>query len=222
MGTISANKLGGLALMFAPVTVLILYFLQPGGTFVDAADPASASATIAAVVGNASLAQVLGVLIPLGLLVLLYGVFVLQDSIRSNGNGAALSRLGLLFILVGVTGWVIGSGIGLAIAGSGLAAAQAVPAFAALYSVSVGIGTIAGIVVGIGFLALALAVSTREDSNKIAALVAAVAAAVAVVVTIVGATDSSQLETMSQITGITYLVHMVWFFMLGRNLSKAD
>ena len=55
MGTISVNKLGGLALMAAPVITLIFFFLQPGGTFVDAADPADAGATIKAMVSNAGL-----------------------------------------------------------------------------------------------------------------------------------------------------------------------
>ena len=34
--------------------------------------------------------------------------------------------------------------------------------------------------------------------------------------------DSTTLETMTLISGITYLVHMVWFFMLGLNLSKVE
>ena len=222
MGTISANKCGGFALMFAPLITLIFYFLQPGGTFIDTADPANAAATIAAMGSNAGLGKVVSVLIPLGLLIMVYGVFVLQGHVRSNGNGDALSRLGALFILVGVVGWVIGSGVTLAIIGSGLPTAQAVSVFGSLYSATIGIGTVSGIIVGIGFLALALALSTREDCNKIAALVAAVAAVVVIVVTIIGGTDTSQLQAMSQITGITYLVHMVWFFMLGRNLIKAE
>jgi len=221
MGTISANRLGGLALMLAPVITLIFFFLQPGGILIDAADPASSSATIAAIVGNAGLAKVTSVLIPLGLLVFLYGIFVLQGNIKSNGNGDALARFGVLFILVGVVGWTIGAGIALAISGSGLSVEQAVPFFGSLYAASLGIGTISGILSGIGFLTLAFAVSTRDDSNKIAALAAAVAAVVAIVVTIVGGVDTAQLETMNQITGITYLVHMVWFFLLGRSMVKA-
>ena len=221
MGTISANKLGGLALMVAPVITLIFYFLQPGGTFIDAADPADGGATITAMVSNAGLGKAVSVLIPIGLLVFVYGIFVLQGNVRSNGNGDALSRIGAQFILVGVVGWVIGSGASLAITGSGLPAEQAASVFGSLYSATVGIGTVSGIIAGIGFLALALALSTREDYNKIAALVAAVAAVVAIVVTIIGGLDTSQLQTMSQITGITYLVHMVWFFMLGQSLRKG-
>ena len=208
--------------MVAPVITLIFYFLQPGGTFIDTADPANAAATIAAMVSNATLGQIVSVLIPIGLLAMVYGIFVLQGHIRSNGNGDALSRLGALLILGGVLGWVVGSGVSLAIIGSGYPAEQAVPVFGSLYSATIGIGTVSGILVGIGFLALALAVSTRDDSNKIAALVAAAAAVVAIACTIIGGMDTSQLQAMGQISGITYVVHMVWFFMLGRNLIKAE
>ena len=222
MGTISANKLGGLALMIAPVVTLIFYFLQPGGAIIDAADPANTKATITAMVSNAGLGKVVSIVIPIGLLVFLSGILVLQENVRSNGNGGALSRIAVLFILAGIIGWVVSSGASLAITGSGKEAAEAVPLFGSLYSATVGIGTVAGILWGIGTLALALAISTREDSNNIAALVAAVASVVAIVVTIIGGLDSTTLETMTLVSGITYLVHMVWFFMLGRSLSQSE
>ena len=222
MGTVSVNKLGGLALMIAPVVTLIFYFLQPGGAIIDAADPANAKATITAMVSNAGLGKVVSIVIPIGLLVFLSGILVLQENVRSNGNGGALSRIAVLFILVGIIGWVVSAGASLAIIGSTQPIEQAVPFNASLYSATLGIGTVAGILWGIGTLALALAISTREDSHKIAALVAAVAAAVAIVVTIIGGLDSTTLETMTLISGITYLVHMVWFFMLGLNLNKVE
>jgi hypothetical protein len=222
MGTISANKLGGLALMVAPMITLIFYFLQPGGSFIDAADPADGAATIAAMVSNAGLGKVVSIVIPIGLLVFLSGILVLQENVRSNGNGGALSRIAVLFILVGIIGWVVSAGASLAIIGSPLQADQAVAFNASLYSATLGIGTVAGILWGIGTLALALAISTREDSNKIAALVAAVAAVVAIVVTIIGGLDTAQLKLMTQITGISYIVHVVWFFMLGRSLSQSE
>jgi len=222
MGTISVNKLGGLALMIAPVVTLIFYFLQPGGAIIDAANPANTKATITAMVSNAGLGKVVSIVIPIGLLVFLSGILVLQENVRSNGNGSALSRIAVLFILAGIIGWVVSSGASLAITGSGREAAEAVTLFESMYSATLGIGTIAGILWGIGILALALAISTREDSNNIAALVAAVAAVVAIVVTIIGGLDSTTLETMALISGITYLVHMVWFFMLGLNLSKVE
>ena len=220
MGTISVNKAGGLALMLAPVITLIFYFLQPGGAFIDAADPASAQETIIAILGNSGLGQVTGVMIPIGLLFLAAGVYALRANIGSGGNGNALAGIGALFIYSGIVGWVISSGATLAIAGTSLPAAQAVPVFASLYGATIGIGTVAGIVVGIGFLSLALAVSTRDDNNKAFALVAAAVAVVGIVVTVLGALDDSQLQTMTSINGICYVVHSVWFFLLGRNLSQ--
>jgi len=223
MGSISANKLGGLALMFAPVITLILYFLQPGGAFIDAANPASAQESIVALISNAGLGKVVSVLIPLGLLTFVYGIFVLQNNIRSNGNGDALSRLGALLLLVGVIGWVTGSSVSLAIAGAAEhGAAAVIGAYSALYGVTVAIGTISGILWGIGILLFALAMSTRDDSNKIVNLVAAVAAIVAVVVVIIGGLDTSQLQNMQTIVGITYIVHVVWLFLLGMKLMKAE
>jgi len=209
-------------LMFAPVVTLIFYFLQPGGSFIDAADPADGAATIAAMVSNAGLGKVVSIVIPIGLLVFLSGILVLQENVRSNGNGGALSRIAVLFILVGIIGWVVSAGASLAIIGSTLPTEQAVVFNASLYSATLGIGTVAGVLWGIGTLALALAISTREDSNKIAALVAAVAAVVAIVGTIIGGLDTAQLELMTQITGIIFVVHVVWFFMLGRSLSQSE
>ena len=209
-------------MMFAPIVTLIFYFLQPGGSFIDAADPADGAATIAAMVSNAGLGKVVSIVIPIGLLVFLSGILVLQENVRSNGNGGALSRIAVLFILVGIIGWVVSAGASLAIIGSTLPTEQAVVFNASLYSATLGIGTVAGVLWGIGTLALALAISTREDSNKIAALVAAVAAVVAIVGTIIGGLDTAQLELMTQITGIIFVVHVVWFFMLGRSLSQSE
>lgn len=222
MGTVSVNKLGGLAVIFGPVFTLVFFFLQPGGAIIDAADPASAQATISAILANSGLAQLTNIFIPIGLIIFLFGIIVVQGNLRSNGNGDALSRFGLLFISIGVISWVIGSGANLAIAGSSLPVEQSIGVYGSLYSASLGIGTIGGLLTGIGFLALSLAISTREDYNKIFALVAAAAAVVSIVVTIIGGMDSSQLELMSQITGIPYLVHTAWMITLGLALIRKE
>ena len=222
MGTMSLNKCGGLALIFAPVITIICWFLQPGLFFIDSADPTNGAATITAMISNAGLGKVVSILEPIGLLIFIYGIFVLQENVRSIGNGEALSRLALPFILVGFVGWVICSAVSLPIYGSGLPAEQAAAMFGSLYAATVSVSTVGGILVPIGFLALALALSTRDDYNKIFALVAAVAAVVAIVAAIIGGIDTAQLETMNLITGITYLVHMAWFFTLGRSLSQSE
>ena len=82
MGTISANKLGGLSLIVGPVLALIFYFLAPGGLLIDAADPADGVANITATLGNTGLAHITAFVIPLGLIVLFYGVHTLTGSLR--------------------------------------------------------------------------------------------------------------------------------------------
>jgi len=222
MGTMSANKSGGLALMLAPVVTLILYFLQPGGTFIDPVDPSNGPAAIEAMISNAGLGKVVWVLIPIGLLWFLYGTLVLQSSIRANGNGDALSRMGVLFLLAGVIGWVIASGISLTITSSGLPIDQAFAVHGSLYAANIGISTVASIIAGLGFLYLALAVSTREDYNKELAIVAAIGAAVAIIAAVLGGMNPSQLQAMNLVTGVTYLIHMVWLFTVGQKLAKGE
>ena len=173
-------------------------------------------------VSNAGLGKLTSIVIPIGLIVFLSGILVLQENVKSNGNGGALSRIAVLFILIGIIGWVVSSGASLAIAGSGLSVDQAAPLFGSLHSAALGIVTVATILWGIGTLALALAISTRDDHNQIAAVVAAIVAVVAIVVTIIGGLDKEQLQTMTLITGITFIAHVVWFFMLGRSLSQSE
>ena len=229
MGNVSVNKLGGLALIIGPWLALVFFFLQPGGPFIDTADPAITIDTIVSIANNTGLGQTVSVVIPIGLLTLLYGIFVFQGNLRNNGNGDALSRYGVLLIMFGMVGWIIGSGLSLTIAGADLPADKAAlgahpgyPAFAAIYGATQGIGTVSGILAGLGFMVLALGVSTRDDYNKIFALVAVVAGVVAVVATLIGGLDSGQLQTMSNITGICYVVHSLWVLTIGLDLLKKD
>lgn len=220
MGNISVNKLGGLALILGPIVTLVFFFLTPGGAFIDAADPANVQETITAIVSNSGMSLVSNVFVPIGLLHILFGVLVLQGNLRGNGNGDALSRAGALLIFVGILGWVTTAGVGLAVAGAdAIPVPQAIATFSALYSATLSIGTLSGILAGLGFLALALAISTRDDYNKMFALVAAITAVVVIVASAIGL-DSSQLEAMSYVQGVCYLIHSVWFITLGLKLIK--
>ena len=233
LGTISLNKLGGWSLILGPILTLVAYFLQPGVALIDPVDPAVASEAIPAIINNAALSKISSVLIPIGLLVLDYGIFSLQKYISANGNGDALSRYGALLILVGCLGWITASGMSLAIAGADLEAlgisgtpipAAAIPgiegAYGVTYAVTLGIGTVSGLVAAIGFLALTLAVYTRDDFNKNFALVAAIAAVVQIVTVIIGGVDSGQLELMNTIGGVIFLIHASWIITTGLKLTK--
>ena len=221
MGTVSINKLGGFSVMLGPIIALIGYFLQPGGMLIDAADPANAPASLVAITSNATLSQVTSIVISLGLIIFLYGLFVVRENAKT-GNGNALSGYGTQLMMFGIIGWVVSSGLTNAIAGSSLAVASEAAAAGALYAATLGIGAISGLLAGLGFLALALAISTRDDSNKIFALVAAVVAIVAVIAVLVGGFDSAQLEAMQPVIGVCYLIHCAWLITLGLGLINKE
>ena len=228
MGTISVTKLGGWSLILGPVIILVFYFLQPGVAIIDVADPANVAAALPAIINNATLSKLTSIAIPVGLLVLVYGIIGFQKHISANGNGDALSRYGALFILVGVLGWITGLGANLAIAGATVPAtpipAEAIPgiigAYGVLYAMTLGIGTVSGIVAATGFLALTLAVYTRDDFNKNFALVAAIAAAVQIVTVIIDGVDSGQLQLMNNIGGVIFLIHTALLITVGLKLIK--
>ena len=52
MGTISANKLGGLALIVGPVVCLVFYFIQQLGVIGTDVDPADGNAVVSALTAN--------------------------------------------------------------------------------------------------------------------------------------------------------------------------
>jgi len=233
MGTISVSKLGGLSLIVGPVLALIGYFLQPGGMLIDAADPASASASVAAINSNASLSQITGFVIPVGLIIFLYGLFVVQGNVKGNGNGDALSRYGIQLFLIAVIGWVISSALSNAIAGVDLtpkvpaevaaqAAAAASTVASGLYAATMGINTTSAVFGGLGFTTLSLALSTRDDHNKIFALVVAAAGLISVLVALVGGFDSSQLQTLQPVSGICYIIIAAWSITLGLGLVNKE
>ena len=213
MGTISANKLGGLSLIVGPVLALVFYFLAPGGLLVDAADPADAAANIAATLGNTGLAHITGFVIPLGLIILFYGVHVFTEGLR-GGNGESLGRYSVILWLLATVGWVLVSALTHVIAG------DVGPAAGTIYAISLGVGKMSSVLFALAALTLSLAISTRDDFNKITAYVIAVVSVVILVTSIIGGMDKTQLELTNQIGGIGYLVFTLWSITLGLALVK--
>ena len=58
MGTISVNKLGGLALIVGPVVCLVFYFIQQLGVIGSDVDPADGNAVVQALVSNSTLTTI--------------------------------------------------------------------------------------------------------------------------------------------------------------------
>ena len=219
MGTISMKKLGGLSLIVGPVMALVCYFLQPGGMLIDAADPADAAASIGAIMANTELQHITGLIIPLGLIMLFFGIMSLQETFR-GGNGEAITRYSVIFALISMIAWVLSSAVGHVIAG--LDPAQVPAVGGPLYALGLGMNNMGSVVFSLAVLTLSLGMSTREGANKMMTMAIAAVSVVLLVTALIGAMDSSQLETMNMIGGICFIVYTLWFITLGLEMSKNE
>ena len=94
------------------------------------------------------------------------------------------------------------------------------PAAGTIYAISLGVGQMSSVLFALAALTLSLAISTRDDFNKITAYVIAVVSVVILVTSIIGGMDKTQLELTNQIGGIGYLVFTLWSITLGLALVK--
>jgi hypothetical protein len=221
MGSISLNRLGGIALVAGPVLAIVFFLLQPGGVLIDSADTTDAEASITALASNTALVDVTAILISLGLVLMVYGFYAVQDVTR-DGDGDALSRFGLLLIVVGAFGWVLAQGLTLVLAHADLQDAGALGVMLPVYEIESGITLISAMAVSLGILTFSLALSTRDDFNRIAALVIAAVSVVALVCFIIAATVPAQTDTMITIGRVAYFPWVIWTVMLGVGLVKRD
>ncbi len=170
MGTISLNRLGAWSLIVGPVLAFVFFLIQPGVLFIERADPTDGMASVAALSSNGALTNLTALVAPLGLVMTVFGIYVVQTGLRGNGSGDALSRSALALILTGNVGWVMSSGLLFSLAGAEDAAG---PVAQAVFAVRSGITLVSSVAVALGFGLFAVALSTREDFNKIAALIVA-------------------------------------------------
>lgn len=215
MGTVSTNKLGGMSLIVGPVLAVVCFLLRPGGGLIGGnVDPANAEASIGTLMANSGFAGVSFLILPLALTIFLYGLNVLVENLR-GGNGEALARYGVLFFLLALVGWITSSALILAIAGG-----TAGPAAGAVYVIGLAINISSSILGGLSILAMGLAISSRDDFNKIFALIVAAIGALLTVLAIMSGRDISMLQTANQIGGVGYVVTVAWNVTLGLSLLK--
>ena len=213
MNTISATKLAGISLIVGPVITLAGYFIQQLVIFADA-EWGSAASFAAAAASDSGLMIATSLLVSLGLMMLAYGFLFIVDGIRGNGNGDALARYAQLLVLVGTVGFVLGQGVFVTAATFPDPAAAAEAAFLA----SSGIINIAGIIFSLGFAAVFLAMGSRDEYNKLIANLAGLVAVVAFVLSVIGLANTDLNQQMTQLVGLTYIVHSIYAIYIGWGL----
>lgn len=216
MGTISVNRLGGMALIIGPIVAVVSFLIRPGGGLVaGTVDPADAAASIGVLIANSGLATISNAVAPLGLIVLIYGINVMIESNLRGGNGEAIGRLGVLFASYGLVAWIIGSSCALVIAGG-----NAATAVGALYATGLGLNIAGGVLFGLAFVLIGLAASSNENFNRTFALVIVALSMVSTVLSIWTALDNSMLQTGGMIVGPIYGITTIWSVTVGRKLMN--
>jgi len=130
----------------------------------------------------------------------------------------ALARYSVPLILIGMTGFVLSSGnfVAATIFPEPAAAAEAV------FLAAAGMNGIGGIFFSLGFTAIFFAMASREEYNSMLANIAALVAVLAFVLSIIGFASTELGELMTQLVGVTYIVHTIYAVYIGRGLLTRE
>jgi len=217
MGTISIAKLAGISLILGPVITVVCYFIQQLVIFADV-EWGSAASWAAAAADGRSATVATSIIVSLSLMMLVYGILFIANEIRGNGNGNALASYSVPLILIGLTGFVLSSGIFVAAATFPEPAAAA----AAVVLAGAGMNGMAGIFFSLGFSAIFFAMASRDEYNSVLANIAALVALLAFVLSIIGFASTELGELMTQIVGVTYIIHTIYAIYIGRGLLTRE
>ena len=219
----SVNRFEAWSLSIGPILALLFFLLQPGGMLIDSAVSTDSIGRIRALASNAALAHGAGLMVPIGLLIMIYGLTGLNRLIVlvEDDSASALSRFGILSATVGGFGWIMSYGLIHILAEVPIGDAVAVQAAVPVEQASAGITFISSLAVSLGIMALSLGLSFRDPVgfNKIAALVIFVVSVVAVVSLIIGQTGPS--ESMVTLARLCYFPWVLWSITLGMRFLKS-
>ena len=217
MGNMSVNKLGGLSLILGPIVSVISFLVRPGGGIIGGSvDPADSAASIGVLLQNSGSAGISFLLLSIGLIVMLFGLSVLVNNLK-DGEGLAVGRIGLLFILLATAGWVASLALTLTIAG-GSVPAVATQSVGAIYAAGLGINVLSSILAAIGFTFVILGLLASAKYNKNVTLLVLVLQLVTLVTSVMAGNDLSFLQTASMIAGGVYVVTVIYLANIGRSM----
>ena len=215
MGTISSVKLAGVSLIFGPVITCVCYFIQQLVIFQDVEWGSAASWAAAAADGGSAMV-VTSIIVPISLMMLVYGILFIANEIRGNGNGDALASYSIPLVLIGLTGFVLSAGIFVAVT----TFPEPADAAAAAMLAASGMNSIGGIFFSIGFATIFFAMASRNEYNSMISNIAGLVALLAFVLSIVGFANTGLTKSMTQIVGVTYIIHTIYAIYIGSGLIR--
>ncbi|MCY4622941.1 MAG: hypothetical protein OXD34_14100 [bacterium] len=222
MKTDSIHRLEAWALMVGPAMALVFFLIEPGALLIDPVDSTDSAGKITALASNPLLAHLSGLFVPLGLILLLYGIAGINRAVTGTDSAAAGTRFGLLSVTMGGFGWILVNGLDHLLAETRVSSAEALEAAIPLYQTGQGITLISGMVISLGLLVLSLSLAAREPRgfHRTAALVIVVVSAISIAALIIG--HSAPSETMVTVGRACYFPWVIWFIILGSRYLKED
>ena len=218
MGTISVNRLAGLSLIFGPVIAFVFFLIEPGGLLIDSANVSDAVGTITAKSTNAALTNVTNTAIILGLALILSGLYALMRNVTLQGNGKALAQMGFFMVFVGLTGWILSSGIDFILADA--QTSDQIMGTVPVYYTGSALLYAGGITLGFGGFIFALGLSTREDFNRIISLLAALVSLAVMVFFVLAVLSNDGSDTFISLARSFYVLLVIWYGYLGVGLMN--
>ena len=218
MGTIAVNRLAGLSLIFGPIIAFVFFLIEPGGLLIDSADVSDAVGSITAKGDNAALTNITNIGIILGLALILSGLYALMRNVTLQGNGKAFVQMGFFTIFVGLTGWILASGMDFVLADA--QTSDQIQGSVPVYHVGSALLYAGGIALGFGGFIFALGLSTRDDFNGIISLLAALASLAVMVFFMIATLDNDNRDTFITLARGFYVLLVIWYGYLGVGLMK--
>jgi hypothetical protein len=218
MGTLSVNRLAGLSLIFGPIVAFIFFLIEPGGLLIDSAKVSDAVGSITAKGDNAALTNVTNIGIILGLALILSGLYALMRNVTLLGNGKAFVQLGFFMMFVGITGWILSTGMDFILADAQTQAqiSGSVP----VYYAGSALVYAGGITLGFGGFIFALGLSTRDDYNRIISLLAALVSLALMVFFMLAVLNNDGRDTFISLARSLYVLLVIWYGYLGIGLMN--
>ena len=213
MGTISVNRVAGLSLIFGPIIAFVFFLIEPGGLLIDSAKVSDAVGSITAKGANAALTKVTNIAIILGLVLILSGLYALMRNVTLQGNGKALAQMGFFMIFVGLTGWILGSGMDFILADA--QAGDQIGVIIPIYYAGSALLYAGGITLGFGGFLFALGLFTRDDFNRIISLLAALVSLAVMVFFIIAILNNGGRDTFITLARGCYVLLVIWYGYLG-------
>lgn len=217
----SVHKLEALSLIVGPLLALLFFLVEPGGMLIDSVESTDYVGKITALGSHSALTRVAGLFVPLGLLIMLYGMSGVNRATLARDTAAAVSRFGILSVTVGGFGWIISDGLNHLLVRVDVASEQALEAAVPVLQVGDGISLISGMAVSLGLIAFSLSVATRESAgfHRMSAAAITVVSAISLAALIIGHSAGS--EAMIAVGRACYFPWVIWTGILGTRYLMA-